>query len=95
MVNLKMKSLGEQGSAIRELFEYGKARKKIIGEDEVITYRPADDLLPEFKNLKKQYKHIAKTDEDVLSIALFNDVAIKFLEKKKEESKTETIRVSV
>ena len=70
-------------------------RRKIIGDDEVITHRPADDLKPEFKNLKKQYKHIAKTDEDVLSIALFNDVAIKFLEKRKEDSKVETIKVSV
>ena len=38
MVNLKMKSLGEQGSAIRELFEYGKARKKIIGEENVYDF---------------------------------------------------------
>ena len=44
-------------------------------------------------DLKKQYKHIAKTDEDVLSIALFNDVAIKFLEKRKEDSKVETINL--
>ena len=70
--------------------QYGKApspidpevQKKIIGEDEVITYRPADKLEPEFEKLKKEYKKIAKCDEDVLSIALFDQVAISFLKKK-------------
>ncbi len=69
---------------------YGKApapvnpevQHKIIGDDEVITYRPADKLEPEFEKLKKEYKKIAKCDEDVLSIALFDQVAIKFLRKK-------------
>jgi oxaloacetate decarboxylase alpha subunit len=69
---------------------YGKApapvneeiKKKIIGDDPVITYRPADKLEPEFEKLKKQYKKIARCDEDVLSIALFENVAISFLKKK-------------
>lgn len=55
---------------------------KIIGDDEVITYRPADKLAPEFEELKKKYKQIAKCDEDVLSIALFENVAVSFLKKK-------------
>ena len=69
---------------------YGKApapvdeavRKKIIGDDPVITYRPADKLEPEFEKLKKEYKKVAKSDEDVLSIALFGDVALSFLKRK-------------
>lgn len=69
---------------------YGKApapvneevRKKIIGDDETITYRPADKLAPEFEKLKKEYRKIAKCDEDVLSIALFEQVAIAFLKRK-------------
>ena len=68
--------------------------KKIIGNDEVITYRPADDLKPELANLKKTYKNIAKTDEDILSVALFNDIAIKFLQKREEDKIVETINVS-
>ena len=68
-------------------------RKMIIGDDKVITYRPADDLKPEFKELKKQYKHVAISDEDVLSIALFGDVAIKFLEKRNEEATVTTINL--
>ena len=74
--------------------KYGKApapvneeiRHKIIGDDKVITYRPADDLKPEFNELKAKYKGIAKSDEDVLSIALFQDIAIKFLEKRNADS---------
>jgi len=57
-------------------------KKQIIGDDEVITCRPADLLAPEFEAYKEKYKDLAKTDEDVLSIALFENVAIKFLEEK-------------
>jgi len=81
--------------------KYGKSpapvnediKKKIIGDDKVITYRPADDLKPEFKNLKKEYEAIVKSDEDVLSIALFGDIAVKFIEKRNEDAKVTTIKV--
>ena len=56
--------------------------KKIVGNDEVITCRPADLLKPEFESLKEKYKDIARCDEDVLSLALFENVAIEFLTKK-------------
>ena len=68
-------------------------RKKIIGDDKVITYRPADDLAPEFQELKKKYKGVAKSDEDVLSIALFGDVAIKFLEERNADAKPTVLHV--
>jgi len=57
-------------------------RHKIIGDDPVITHRPADDLAPEFEGLKEKYKNLVRCDEDVLSIALFEAVAVKFLENK-------------
>ena len=57
-------------------------KKKIVGDDEVITCRPADLLAPEFESLKEKYKDLAKSDEDVLSLALFENVAIEFLTKK-------------
>jgi len=63
-------------------------RKSIIGNDLVITHRPADDLAPEFEGLKAKYKDLAKTDEDILSIALFEAVAVKFLEKKYKPAPT-------
>ncbi len=71
---------GLYGKAPAEVDE--KIRKQIIGDDKVITYRPADDLKPQFEALKEQYKDLAKCDEDVLSIALFEQVAIKFLTNK-------------
>ena len=81
--------------------KYGKSpapvneeiRKKIIGDDKVITYRPADDLKPEFEELKAKYKDIAKSDEDVLSIALFGDVAIKFIEQRNKDLIPTVIKV--
>ena len=75
---------GKYGKAPAPVNE--KIRHKIIGDDKVITYRPADDLKPEFNELKAKYKGIAKSDEDVLSIALFQDIAIKFLEKRNADS---------
>jgi oxaloacetate decarboxylase alpha subunit len=57
-------------------------RKSIIGEAKVITYRPADDLKPQFEEIKEKYKDLARSDEDVLSIALFEQVAVKFLKEK-------------
>ncbi|MCR5491170.1 MAG: oxaloacetate decarboxylase subunit alpha [Bacilli bacterium] len=81
--------------------KYGRApapvneeiRHKIIGDDKVIEYRPADDLKPEFESLKKQYKGVAKSDEDVLSIALFGDVALKYIEKRNADLVPTVIKV--
>ncbi|MDP3129701.1 MAG: oxaloacetate decarboxylase subunit alpha, partial [Bacillota bacterium] len=35
-------------------------RRKIIGDDPVVTHRPADDLAPEFAGLKEKYKDLAR-----------------------------------
>ena len=71
--------------------EYGKTpvdiapdfRKKIIGNEKPITYRPADALKPELAKLREEVKPWAIQDEDVLSYALFEQVAVKFFEKRK------------
>jgi len=81
---------GKYGKAPAEVNE--EIRKKIIGDAEVITYRPADKIEPEFDKMKEKYGDICKCDEDVLSCALFENVAVKFLEQRnnpKEEEKTE------
>ena len=57
-----------------------EVKKQIIGDDEVITYRPADKLNPQLDELREKYKDLVKSDEDVLSCALFEQVAVKFLE---------------
>ena len=82
---------GKYGQAPAPVDE--EIRHKIIGDDPVITYRPADDLKPEFESLKKQYKGVAKSDEDVLSIALFGDVALKFLKQRNEDAIPTKIKV--
>ncbi|MGB4695776.1 MAG: oxaloacetate decarboxylase subunit alpha [Bacilli bacterium] len=61
-----------------------EVKAKIIGSEPTIDYRPADDLEPQFEKLKEKYRDLAETDEDVLSIALFENVAVKFLQNKKQ-----------
>ena len=46
MVNEKSFLLGNTGSAIRELFEYGKKRKAIIGDDNVFDYSIGNPSIP-------------------------------------------------
>ncbi len=68
--------------------EYGRlpapvneeVRKKAIGSDEVIECRPADLIAPEFEKYKEETKDFAKSEEDVLSYALFPQVAKKFFD---------------
>ena len=42
-----------------------------IDPEAVITCRPADNIAPELETYKEQFKDIAKSEEDVLSLALF------------------------
>ena len=57
-------------------------KKKIIGNEKVITQRPADLLEPELEKYKNEIGDLATTPEDVLSYVLFPQVAKKFLEDK-------------
>ena len=59
----------------------------------MITCRPADLLAPEFDSLKEKYADIAKCDEDVLSLALFESVALEFLQKKYAPAPTDEAEV--
>ena len=64
-------------------------RKKAIGDAEVITCRPADLLEPEVEKYRNEYKDLTKSDEDVLSCALFPQVAPKFLAERDKPPVTE------
>ena len=55
-------------------------QKKIIGDEKVITCRPADLIEPSMKQFKKEIGKLAKSEEDVLMYALFPENAKKFLE---------------
>ena len=53
-------------------------KKTIIGDEEVITCRPADLLPPQLESIKSEMKEFYEQEEDVLSYALFPQVALKF-----------------
>ena len=66
--------------------EYGKTpveikpefAKKILGDEERITYRPADKIPNELDKFRKDIQEYIEQDEDVLSYALFDQVAVKY-----------------
>ncbi|MFZ5597325.1 MAG: pyruvate carboxylase subunit B [Bacillota bacterium] len=59
-----------------------EVRKKIIGNEEPITVRPADLLEPELPKARELVAGIMKKPEDVVSAALFPQVAPDFLRKR-------------
>ena len=79
MVSKESKGLlrGEYGLLPGKVNE--QVRKKAIGDDKVITCRPADLLEPELDKYREETKGLSKSEEDVLSYALFPQVAEKFL----------------
>lgn len=73
--------------------EYGKTpapisdeiQKKILGEEQPITCRPADLIAPELENIKEKMKQYMEQDEDVLSYALLPQVAESFFKFRQAE----------
>ncbi len=71
--------------------EYGRTpvpikdefRKMVIGDEEPITCRPADLIEPELDKLRREAAEYIEQDEDVLSYALFGQVAEKFFENRR------------
>ncbi len=55
-------------------------KKKVIGDEPVIDYRPADDIPPQLESLRNEIKKYIEQEEDVLSYALFPPVALKYFE---------------
>ncbi|KZX15835.1 2-oxoglutarate carboxylase large subunit [Methanobrevibacter cuticularis] len=74
-----------------------KISKKIIGNEKPITHRPADDLEPQYDKYKKEgeEKGIIKKEEDILTFALYPQVAVKFLKGEAEEEKLEPSKPSM
>ncbi len=70
--------------------EYGRTpvtidpefQKKIIGDDEPITCRPADLIEPELDKIRAEMQQWHTQEEDVLTYAMFGQVATKFFEKR-------------
>lgn len=59
-------------------------QKAGIREEDRITCRPADLLQPELPDSREKYKALAQSEEDVLSLALFPQVAEALLSKKRQ-----------
>jgi len=80
MVSKETKGIvrGEYGRCPVEISD--EIVKKIIGDEERITCRPADKLGKELDKLRDECKEWIEQDEDVLSYALFDQVAVKFFE---------------
>ncbi len=74
---------GEYGRCPAPITDEFKAQ--IIGDDTIIDYRPADKIPPEIDNLNSRVAPYREQDEDVLSLALFEQVAIKFFEWRKQQ----------
>ncbi len=73
--------------------EYGKCpapitdsfKQKIIGDDDIIDYRPADKIAPEIDALRQRVAPYQEQEEDLLSLALFEQVAVKFFDWRKQQ----------
>ncbi len=95
MVSKESKGLlrGEYGALPGEVNE--EVRRKAIGDDPIIDCRPADLIEPELEKYREEAGDLARSDEDVLSYALFPQVAAKFLAERnaKNEMKESGVRV--
>ena len=55
-----------------------EVQKKCIGDAKIITCRPADLIKPQLDNFRKEAAQYIQQDEDVLTYALFPQVATEF-----------------
>ncbi len=73
--------------------EYGKlpaqpdkdVMKKVVGDEKIITCRPADLIQPEYEKYKAEIAEYIEQEEDVLSYAVFNQVAVNFFKYRKAQ----------
>ena len=59
-----------------------KLQRQAIGGEELIEVRPADLIKPELDKLRREIGALAKSEEDVLTYAMFPDIGRKFLEER-------------
>lgn len=61
--------------------------KKVLGDAKRITYRPADDLKPEYEEVKRRVVEMGyyEKEEDVLSYAVFEQIAENFFKWRKAQ----------
>jgi len=62
-----------------------EVRKKVIGDEEPITCRPADLLEPQLEKYRKEVAYYIEQEEDVLSYAMFPQIALKFFQERQAQ----------
>jgi pyruvate carboxylase subunit B len=72
--------LGRYGAAPGTVNE--EVKKHAVGNQEVVTCRPADLLTDELDKLRTEVEGLAKSDEDVLTYAMFPDLGRTFLQER-------------
>jgi len=72
--------LGQYGAAPGNVDE--KIKKLAIADQKPITCRPADLIKPEIESLRVKSEAFAKNDEDILTYAMFPDLAEIFLQER-------------
>ena len=77
---VKLYLQGRYGRAAGTINE--QLRKQAIGNEDVIDVRPADLIKPEMSKLREEIGALAKSEEDVLTYAMFPDIGRKFLEER-------------
>ena len=87
MITKESKDLlaGKYGQTIKPFNP--EVQKKAIGDTVPITPRPADDIAPELDTLRKEIAQYIQQDEDVLSYALFPQVATEFFKYREAQQK--------
>lgn len=85
MVTKETKALlsGEYGQTVKPFNK--EVQKKVIGDKKPITCRPADLIEPELKKIESEIAEWKEQDEDVLSYALFPQVALDFFKYRKAQ----------
>ncbi|MEW5891705.1 MAG: sodium-extruding oxaloacetate decarboxylase subunit alpha [Pseudomonadota bacterium] len=78
--------LGRYGAAPGKVNE--EVKKHAVGNQEVITCRPADLLSDELDKLRTEIEGLARSDEDVLTYAMFPDLGRTFLQERAAGSLT-------
>jgi oxaloacetate decarboxylase alpha subunit len=69
-------------------------RKKIIGDEEVIQVRPADLMPPAWERSQQEVAVWTDKEEDILTYALFPQVALKFFEYRQGRSHEDIPQIS-
>lgn len=89
VINGRYKSFTKEAKDLLQ-GKYGKTPGKInndvqklaLGEEEIITCRPADLIEPEMGNIKMKFGTLCKSEEDLLSCALFPQIATNYILKR-------------